>query len=183
MYLVLLFSFCEVLFPLSFLALFFFFSQSLFFFPLLSSSPLFSVLSSLLPSVLFSSLFLLLLFFLVLSFLFSSFPCISLLFFVFFFLFYFLLKFFLVLCYVILSYLFFFCLFLGIAIAGGGVGSQAAAEDVLIGDSSFLQEKALLRYKAVVGSEGERYVFYIAIIHFITSYHFIFIISLFELDN
>ena len=44
----------------------------------------------------------------------------------------------------------------GIAIAGGGSGSQAAAEDVLVGDLSFIQDKALQRYKAVVGSEGER---------------------------
>lgn len=44
----------------------------------------------------------------------------------------------------------------GIAIAGGGVGSQAAAEGALVGDLSFLQEKALKRYQAVVGSEGER---------------------------
>ena len=179
MYLVLLFSFCEVLFPLSFIASFFFFSRSLFFFPLLSSSPLFSVLSSLLPSVLFSSHFLLLLFFLVLSFLFVFLFSFCLFYLVLFSLYIFshLMLSYLILSYLILSYLFSFCLFLGIAIAGGGVGSQAAAEDVLIGDSSFLQEKALLRYKAVVGSEGERYVFYIAIIHFI------FIISLFELDN
>ena len=46
----------------------------------------------------------------------------------------------------------------GIAIAGGGAGSQAAAEDVLAGDLAFIQEKALKRYNAVVGSEGERYV-------------------------
>ena len=44
----------------------------------------------------------------------------------------------------------------GIAVAGGGVGSQAAAEDVLVGDLAFIQDKALQRYKAVIGSEGER---------------------------
>jgi hypothetical protein len=46
----------------------------------------------------------------------------------------------------------------GIAIAGGGTGSQAAAEGALDGDLSFIQDKALQRYQAVVGSEGERYV-------------------------
>jgi hypothetical protein len=44
----------------------------------------------------------------------------------------------------------------GIAIAGGGTGSQAAAEGALDGDSSIIQDKALQRYQAVVGSEGER---------------------------
>ena len=44
----------------------------------------------------------------------------------------------------------------GIAVAGGGVGSQAAAEDALVGDLAFIQDKALQRYKAVIGSEGER---------------------------
>lgn len=38
------------------------------------------------------------------------------------------------------------------------MGSQAAAEDALVGDLSFIQDKALQRYKAVVGSEGERWV-------------------------
>ena len=82
------------------------------------------------------------------------------------------------------SLLFFFCTFLslGIAIAGGGVGSQAAAEDVLIGDSSFLQEKALLRYKAVVGSEGERFVFDSNhILSGFISLHLIFIVLFLEL--
>ena len=46
----------------------------------------------------------------------------------------------------------------GIAIAGGGTGSQAAAEGALDGDLSFIQDKALQRYQAVVGSEGERCV-------------------------
>jgi hypothetical protein len=46
----------------------------------------------------------------------------------------------------------------GIAIAGGGTGSQAAAEGALDGDLSLIQDKALQRYQAVVGSEGERYV-------------------------
>jgi hypothetical protein len=46
----------------------------------------------------------------------------------------------------------------GIAIAGGGTGSQAAAEGALDGDLSFIQDKALQRYQAVVGFEGERCV-------------------------